>query len=57
MGVQRQADLLQVVPALGAPAGFPRSLDRRHQHRYEDTDDRDHDKKLNERKPARLATP
>ncbi len=56
MGIQRQADLLQIISALRAAASLPASLDRRQQQRYQGADNRDHDKKLHKREPARLAT-
>jgi hypothetical protein len=43
-----QADLLQVVDALGTPRCFPCLLDRRQQERDEHGDDRDHHQELDQ---------
>ena len=51
--VQREAQLLQIVGALGLPRGLARRLHRRQQQRNEDSDDRDDDQKLDQRKCAR----
>ncbi len=40
--VQRQANLLEVIPALKSPGGFPGRLHRGEQERDQDTDDGDH---------------
>jgi hypothetical protein len=44
--VQSQADLLQVVGAMGAPCRLARSLDGRQKQRYQDANDGNHDQKL-----------
>ena len=55
VGAERQADLFQVVSALGPPPGLPRGLDRWQQDRHQDANDRDDDKKLHQSKSAQLA--
>ena len=44
-----QADLLEIVDALGSPSGLAGGLDGGKQKRDEHGDDRDHHQKLNER--------
>lgn len=46
--VQRQAQLLHVVAALGAPGRLARLLNRREQQGDQDCDDRNHDQQFNE---------
>ena len=48
--MQRQADLLEVIGALGPPGRLPRRLDRRQQQGNQDADDGDHHQKLDQRK-------
>jgi hypothetical protein len=46
--VQSQTNLLQVVAALHAPRGLPRSLNSRKQQADKNPDDRYHDQQLNQ---------
>src|SRR5262249_44729402 len=55
--VEGEADLLEVVHALGTPGRFPGRLDRREQKCDEDGDDGDDDQKLDEREAAGADTP
>src|SRR5690606_24823647 len=48
--VHCQADLLQVVAALGAAGGLSCLLDGRQQQRNQDRDDRDHHEQFNQRR-------
>ena len=50
--VDRQADVLEVVLALGAAGRFAGGLNRRQQQRDQDADDRDDDQQFDERKAA-----
>src|SRR4051812_14050748 len=50
--VHRDAELLQVVRALGPAGGFARGLNRRQQERDQNADDCDYDEQLDERKRA-----
>ena len=47
-GLQRQADLLEMVLTLGPPRGFARRLNRRQQQRDQDADDRNDDQELDQ---------
>ena len=51
--MQRQPDLLEVIPALGAPRRLACLLDGGQQQRDQDADDRDDYEKFYEREPAR----
>ena len=55
--VHGQADLLQIVDALGPPCGFARRLNGRQQEGDQDRDDGDDDQKLDQRKTASSALP
>src|ERR1700723_3670192 len=48
--VQRQSNLFEIVAALRAASRLARGLDRRHQNRYQDGDDGNHDKQFDQRK-------
>ena len=45
-----ETDLPEIVAARATPRRFAGRIDRRQQHRYQDSDDGDYDQKLNERK-------
>ena len=47
-----QADLLEIVRALGTPRGLARGLDGRQEQRDQDGDDRDHHQQLDQREAA-----
>ena len=53
--VDRQADLLQVVDALGAPGGLAGRLDGRQEQGNQDGDDGDDDQQLDQRETSRIA--
>jgi len=48
--VYRQAELLQVIPALCTPRGFAGLLDGRQQQGNQDRNDRDHDQEFDQSK-------
>jgi hypothetical protein len=50
--VERQAELLHVVTALGAPGCFASRLHGRQQERDQNCDDGDHDQQLDQRETA-----
>jgi hypothetical protein len=50
--MKRQPDLVQVITAGNASARLTRCLDCRQQQGYQDTDDRDHNEQLDQRKTA-----
>jgi hypothetical protein len=50
--VNAKTQLLQVVDALGAACRFPRRLNRRQQECDQNGDDRNHNEKLDQCKPA-----
>ena len=52
IGVQRHADLPQIVLALRPPRRFARRLHGRQQHRHQHADDRDDDQQFDEREAA-----
>ncbi len=54
--VHGQADLLQVVRALGTPGGFPGRLDGGQEQRDQDRDDGDHDEQLDQGEPEAAVT-
>ena len=47
--VNRQADVLEIVAALGAAGRLARRLNRRQQQGHQDADDRDHDQEFDQR--------
>jgi hypothetical protein len=53
--VQRRVDLLEIIETLCSTGRFTGGRDRRQQQADQDSDDRDNDKQLNERKPARAS--
>ena len=56
MALNGQADLLEIVLALGAAGRFAGGLDRWQQERYQDANDRDDNQQFDERKARRSAS-
>jgi hypothetical protein len=50
--VQADAQLAEIIDALTSPRRFSRRLNRRQQQGDQDTDNRNHDQQLDQRKPA-----
>jgi hypothetical protein len=55
--VQRNAELLEIIPALGTAGSLASGLNGRQQQRDEDADDRNHDQQLDQGKAGATWAP